>query len=144
MKSKKTQELHVSVDIGCYFHSVAVGLANGKYLGKFEISHNKKGFKEFFSKINEYKKFSNGEVSVAMEGYNGHARPLDTMVKIHNYKLLNINNLKLARFKEVFPSPAKTDAIDCRKGLELFQLQQVIPLAKRMVVKSLVLLCFSY
>jgi len=133
MKIAEPKELHVSVDIGCYSHWVAVGLANGEYLGKFEISHNKEGFKTFFSQIEEYKKQSNGEVSVAMEGYNGHARPLDTMVQANGYNLLNINNLKLARFKEVFPAPAKTDKIDCQKGLELFQLQQVIPAAKNVL-----------
>ena len=46
---------------------------------------------------------------------------------------MNINNLKLARFKEIFPSPAKTDPIDSRKGLELFQLQQTLPLAKNVL-----------
>jgi len=80
-------ELHFSIDIGCYNHSIAVGLANGKYLGKFEITHTKDGFKTFFTRIEEFKKQSNGEVSVAMEGYNGHARPLDTMVQAKKYKL---------------------------------------------------------
>jgi transposase len=127
------QELHVSIDVGCYQHTVAIGLANGKYLGSFDIDRNKKGFIDFFQKVDEYKKQSNGKVSIAMEGYNGHARPLDSMIQAHDYKLLNVNNLKLARFKEIFPSPAKTDAIDARKGLELFQLQQTLPLAKNVL-----------
>jgi hypothetical protein len=42
---------------------------------------------------------------------------LDQPILSHGYTLFNINNLKLARFKEVFPSAAKTDAIDARKGL---------------------------
>jgi len=29
---------------------------------------------------------------VAMEGYNGWARPLDTLVRAHGYRLFNINN----------------------------------------------------
>jgi transposase len=127
------QELHVSIDVGCYQHTIAVGLADGKYLGSFDIDHNKKGFANFFKKVEEYKQQSNGDVSIAMEGYNGHARPLDSMIQSRNYKLLNVNNLKLARFKEIFPSPAKTDAIDARKGLELFQLQQTLPLAKNVL-----------
>jgi hypothetical protein len=63
MNTVDPKELHVSIDIGCYNHSVAVGLANGEYLGKFEITHNKAGFKAFFSRIEEYKKQSNGDVS---------------------------------------------------------------------------------
>jgi transposase len=65
-----------------------------------------------------------------MEGYNGYARPLDQMIRARNYRLFNINNLKLARFKEIFPGAAKSDAIDARKGLELFQLRDHLPLAK--------------
>jgi hypothetical protein len=64
-----------------------------------------------------------------MEGYNGCARPLDAMVRRHGYRLYNINNLKLARFKEIFPGAAKSDRIDARKGLELFQLSDHLPLA---------------
>lgn len=132
MAPSTTQELHVSIDVGCYQHDVSVGLANGQYLGRFEINHNKAGFADFFEKIESYKIQSNGVVSVAMEGYNGHARPLDRMIQ-SKYRLLNINNLKLARFKEIFPGAAKTDPIDSRKGLELFQLQQTLPLAKNVL-----------
>ena len=71
-----------------------------------------------------------GEVLVAMEGYNGWARPLDTLVRAHGYRLFNINNLKLARFKEIFPAASKSDPVDARKGLELFQLSDHLPLAR--------------
>ncbi|WP_428357493.1 IS110 family transposase [Methyloprofundus sp.] len=69
-------------------------------------------------------------VDVAMEGYNGWARPLDSQVQKHGYQLYNVNTLKLARFKEIFPAPAKSDPIDAHKILELFQLQDHLPLAK--------------
>lgn len=133
MKQNNTQELHVSIDVGCYQHDISVGLADGTFLGRFEINHDKVGFAEFFKQVEQYKTQSNGTVSVAMEGYNGHARPLDRMIQSKSYRLLNINNLKLARFKEIFPGAAKTDPIDSRKGLELFQLQQVLPLAKNVL-----------
>ncbi len=67
------QELHVSVDVGCY-------------------QHDKAGFADFFKQIEHFKKSSNGQVSIAMEGYNGHARPLDQMIQSKKYRLLNINN----------------------------------------------------
>jgi hypothetical protein len=54
-----------------------------------------------------------------MEGYNGWPRPLDSLVRQRGYRLYNINNLKLARFKEIFPGAAKSDRIDARKGLEV-------------------------
>jgi len=65
-----------------------------------------------------------------MEGFNGYARPLDRLIQERGYTLYNVNNLKLARFKEVFPGAAKTDPIDTRKILELFHLKDHLPLAK--------------
>ncbi len=52
------------------------------------------------------------------------------MVLARGWQLNNINNLKMARFKEVFPGAAKTDAIDARRGLELFQIKDHLPTAK--------------
>ncbi len=65
-----------------------------------------------------------------MEGCNGYARPLDTMMRARDYRLYNMNNLKRARFKDIFPGAAKSDPIDARKGLELFQLRDHLPLVK--------------
>jgi len=130
MIQNKSEALHVSVDTGCYHHHAAVGLSNGVYIGSFEFAHDKAGFATFFVEIAHYQQQSNGDVCIAMEGYNGHARPLDRMIQLHGYRLFNINNIKLSRFKEIFPGAAKTDPIDARKGLELFQLQQTLPLAK--------------
>ena len=123
-------EIRVSVDVGCHNHSVAIGLSSGEVLEEFEIVHQPEGFRKFFSHIEVYERKYSCPVSVAMEGYNGYARPLDSLVRARNYRLFNINNLKLARFKEIFPGSAKTDRIDARKGLELFQLRDSLPLAK--------------
>ncbi len=94
------------------------------------MTHHAAGFAHFFSRIATYEQQYACPVAVAMEGFNGYARPLDTMIRARDYRLDNIHNLKLARFKEIFPGAAKTDAIDARKGLELFQLRDHLPLAK--------------
>ena len=65
-----------------------------------------------------------------MEGEGGHARPLDRMILEKGYTLYNVSNLKLARFRKIFPGPAKTDSLDVRKILELFHLKDHLPLAK--------------
>ena len=133
MSEKKSLELRVSVDVGSRRHSVAIGLPNGEVLEEFEISHRVEGFQEFFSRIEKHQKQRGCPVAVAMEGYNGWARPLDSLVRQRGYRLYNINNLKLARFKEIFPGAAKKDRIDARKGLELFQLSDHLPLAKEVL-----------
>ena len=123
-------EILVSVDVGCHSHSVAIGLSGGELIEEFEIAHNSEGFNQFFTRIKKQENRHGFPVSVAMEGYNGYARPLDRLVRARNYRLFNINNIKLSRFKEIFPGAAKTDRIDARKGLELFQLQDFFPAAK--------------
>jgi transposase len=116
--------------VGCHNHSVAIGLSTGEILDEFSIAHEPEGFRQFFSRIEKQERKFGYPVSVAMEGFNGYARPLDTLVRARDYRLFNINNLKLARFKEIFPGAAKTDPIDARKGLELFQLRDHLPMAK--------------
>lgn len=133
MSEEQSKELRVSVDVGYRRHSVAIGLPNGEVLEEFEIEHRLEGFQEFFSRIEKHNPKQGYSVAVAMEGYNGYARPLDGMVRQRGYRLFNINNLKLARFKEIFPGSAKSDHIDARKGLELFQLRDHLPLAKEVL-----------
>lgn len=69
-------------------------------------------------------------IRVAMEGYNGWARPLDQQVLARGWRLYNVNNLKLARYKEIFPAPTKSDAIDSRRMLELFGFDEQRPLGR--------------
>jgi transposase len=133
VSERKSLELRVSVDVGSRRHSVAIGLPDGRVLEEFEIMHRPEGFQEFFSRIEKHQKAQGCGVAVAMEGYNGYARPLDSLVRQRGYRLYNINNLKLARFKEIFPGAAKKDRIDARKGLELFQLRDHLPLAKKVL-----------
>jgi transposase len=133
VSEEKAIELRVSVDVGCRRHSVAMGLSSGEVLEEFEIEHRPEGFQEFFTRIEKHQKAKSCAVAVAMEGYNGYARPLDSMVRQHGYRLYNLNNLKFARFKEIFPGAAKSDRIDARKGLELFQLGDHLPLAKEVL-----------
>ena len=72
-------------------------------LEEFEIPHTAAGFGDFFARIEGHAKRHPYPIAVAMEGYNGHVRPLDSLVKARGWRLFNVNNLKLARFKEIFP-----------------------------------------
>jgi len=55
------------------------------------------------------------------------------MIQQRGYELLNVNNVKLARFKEIFAGPAKSDKIDTRKILELMHMREMLPLSKRIL-----------
>lgn len=123
-------EIRVCMDIGSRFHQVAIGLSTGAILEEFGISHTSQDIELFFQKIALHQKSYDLPVVVAMESYNGHARPIDKYVLEKGYRLININNHKLAQFKRVFPGPSKSDVVDTRKMFELFTLQEHLPLAK--------------
>ena len=129
MSNPQSLQLRVGVDVGSRCHSVAIGLSDGGLLEEFEIPHTAAGFQDFFSRIEGHAKRHPYPIAVAMEGYNGHVRPLDSLVRARGWRLFNVNNLKLARFKEIFPAAAKSDRIDTRKTLELFQLRDHLPMA---------------
>jgi transposase len=122
--------LCVGIDVGCKAHRVGIATPDGSILEEFDISHNDVGFQEFFRRVEVHRQRVNLPVAVAMEGFNGYARPLDRLVLDNHYRLYNVNNMKLARFKEVFPGAAKTDVIDARKILQLFILKEHLPMAK--------------
>jgi transposase len=125
-------KIHVAVDVGCRRHSVAIGLSSGERLEEFDIEHRPEGFEDFFRRIERHHRRCPGSVpTVAMEGYNGHARPLDTLIGERGWRLLNVNNLKLARFKQMFPAAAKSDRIDARRMLDLLLLGEHMPQARR-------------
>lgn len=129
MPFRQSLQLRVGVDVGAHHHSIAIGLSDGRLLEEFEIPHSAAGFEAFFARVEAAGARHGAPVAVAMEGYNGHARPLDGMVRARGWRLFNVNNLKLARFKEIFPAAAKSDRIDSRKTLELFQLRDHLPMA---------------
>jgi transposase len=125
--------LFVGIDVGSQSHAVAFGDEAGNVLHEFEMSHTHESFEHFFQVLEHYARIHQATPRIAMEGYNGWARPLDQWILQRGYNLYNVNNVKLARFKEVFPGAAKTDTIDARKILELFTLDRHLPIAKNVL-----------
>jgi len=125
-------EIRVAIDVGSRTHHVGIGCTDGRVLEEFQITHNAKGFAQFFKHVEKWKEQMGLPVVVAMEGLNGWARPLDRMI-LERYELLNVNNVKLARFKEIFPGPAKSDLIDTRKMLQLMQMRVTLPMARKVL-----------
>ncbi len=125
-----THTLRVGIDVGSKRHRVAVGLPDGRLIDEFDVDHHQLGFGQFVARIEAHQARHQLSVMVAMEGYNGWARPRDGQIRRHRWTLHNVNNLKLARYKEISPASAKTDAIDARRILELFQLSTHLPVAR--------------
>ena len=121
-------QIRVGIDVGRKAHHVGISSPQGELLEEFSIPHCRQGFDDFFSRVERHR--DGLPVAVAMEGHGGHARPLDKEILRRGYELLNVNNLKLARFREVFPAPAKTDELDTRLILDLFRLDEHLPLSR--------------
>jgi transposase len=122
-------QLHVAIDVGSQLHRVALGWEEGEPIEEFDCAHTSAGLSDFFNRIRKHEATHHAEVRVAMEGYGGYARPLDSQILARGWRLYAVNNLKFVRFKEIFPAPAKTDAIDARRMLQLLQLRERIPMA---------------
>ena len=118
-----SHHLYVGIDIGGHHHQVAVCDSDGNLCDEFDITHDARGFEHFFARLSLLQENTASGVLIAMEGVNGHARPLDRLIQEKGYPLYNVNNLKLARFKEIFPAPAKTDILDARRIAELLRLR---------------------
>ena len=129
---QRAKSIQVAIDVGSETHWVGIGVSE-EVLEEFEVAHAQRGFEDFFRRVERHRRRLKRPVEVAMEGYNGWARPLDTQIQQRGYRLWNVNNLKLARFKEIFPGPVKNEQIDARKMLELFQLRRSLPLAKEVL-----------
>ena len=137
------EQIRVGIDVGSREHCVGIASADGEILDEFRIAHTRAGFEEFFDRVGGWSSRLGCSVAVAMEGYNGHARPLDREILSRGWRLYNVNNLKLARYKEIFPGPAKTDRLDVVKILELFRLRETLPMAKDVLQEVLEVPCVN-
>ena len=123
-------QLNVAIDVGSALHRVAIGLATGAAIDEFDCPHTSVGINHFFTRVKQHEEQHGAAVAVAMEGFGGYARPLDSQILAQGWQLYAINNLKFARFKEIFPAPAKTDAIDAKRMLQLMQVRAEQPIAR--------------
>lgn len=111
------ERLLVAIDVGSEKHLVVI--ARGAcLLERFEIVHRRVGFREFFSRV-ENQRGQGEPVWVILEGSGGWARPLDRQIQRRGYHLMSVNNRKMARFREMFPGPGKTDTLDAERALQV-------------------------
>ena len=96
-------QIRVGSDVGCKAHRVAISDSDGSILEEFDISHTDAGFRDFFRRIEHHKHNLDLPVAVAMEGFNGYARPLDQLIQERGYTLYNVNNLKPAPWNKSIP-----------------------------------------
>lgn len=124
--------IRVSLDVGSERHQVVV--AEGRQrLEQFQIGHHRQGFADFFARIEGHRHDPDQTVEVLMEGAAGWIRPLDEQIQQRGWTLLSVNNLKMAHFRGLFATGAKTDALDAGRGLQVLELREHMPEAGAVV-----------
>lgn len=118
----------VCIDVGFQKHYAAIALSTPDSLQRldgFPISHTPEGIDFFFKRLEEIKSTHQLPIHVAMEGYNGYARPIDSYVLEHGYRLFNLNNVQLANYKKLVRKRAKSDPVDSWKMVDLFRFHEI-------------------
>ena len=106
--------LHGGIDIGSESHHIIIMDDTGKVLYDRKVSHR---FSEFHEAIREFKGIEEqqqGEITFAIEGKNGYGAPFDRMLMENGFKLYNVDNLKLRRFRDVFGAEWRNDRRDAK------------------------------
>lgn len=116
-------EFSVGIDVGAHTHHVAILDPDGHLNEAFEIPHQQTGFDHFFSRLDHYRKRFGSTPVVGMEGLGGYARPLDRQIQNAGFSLLNLNNLKVNRFRQLFGADAKNDHRDALMIAQMVRLR---------------------
>ena len=69
-------QIRVGIDVDCKAHRAGIADPRASILKEFDVSHTDAGFQDFFRRIEHHKQGVDLSVAVAMEGFNGYARPL--------------------------------------------------------------------
>jgi transposase len=116
-------EFSVGIDVGAYTHHVAIVDSDGRLNEAFEIPHQQTGFDHLFSRLDFYQKRLGATAVIGMEGLGGYARPLDRQIQKAGFSLLNLNNLKFNRFRQLFGVDAKNDQRDALMIAQMVRLR---------------------
>jgi len=118
-------ELRVGVDVGCYSHNVAIGLSSGEILVEFEVR---------FSPFLLADRKTTTRIRLPRGGCDGGVQwlcsPVGYSCKRPRLPAFQRQQYETGTFQRDIPRCRQTDRIDTRKCLELFQLRDILPLAK--------------
>jgi transposase len=119
----KVKELSGGIDVGSAFHHVVVLDEEGKHLYDRKVAHRLDEFRGAIEELKEKERETGGRISFGMEGRNGYSAPFDRILRESGFRLYNIDNLKLKRFREVFGAEWRNDRRDARMLAKLMKLR---------------------
>lgn len=111
------------IDIGSESHHVIIMDDTGKVLYDRKVAHRFSGFREAIGEFKGIEEQQQGEITFAIEGKNGYGAPFDRMLIESGFKLYNVDNLKLRRFREVFGAEWRNDRRDAKMLAKMLKLK---------------------
>jgi transposase len=115
--------LHGGIDIGSESHHVIIMDDTGKVLCDRKVAHRFSGFREAIGEFKGIEEQQRGEITFAIEGKNGYGAPFDRMLLESGFKLYNVDNLKLRRFRDVFGAEWRNDRRDAKMLAKMLKLK---------------------
>ncbi len=118
------------IDVGSERHHVIIMDNQEQILYDREVTCK---FSDFHKAIEEFREIEAKEkmtIEFAMEGKNGYGTPFDRLLIENGYRLYNVDNLKLKRFKDVFGAEWRNDRRDAKMLAKMLKLREYVDKGK--------------
>lgn len=112
-------ELACGIDIGCDKHSVTVIGSEGSAIFSKELVHDLSAIRDFIDELKDIKVKHNMEIIIGMEGAMGYASPLDKMLLVEGFEVIQINSYAMDKYRKLVGQPKKNDKY-CSKLIASF------------------------
>ena len=117
------KSLSGGIDIGSESHHVIIMDGTGKVLYDRKVAHKFSKFHEAIGEFRGLEEKQRGEITFAIEGKNGYGAPFDRILMENGFKLYNVDNLKLRRFRDVFGAEWRNDRRDAKMLAKMLRLK---------------------
>jgi transposase len=118
------------IDVGSERHHVIIMNDKEEILYDREVAQK---FSDFHKAIEEFREIEAKEkvtIEFAMEGKNGYGSPFDRLLIENRFRLYNVDNLKLRRFKDVFGAEWRNDRRDAKMIAKMLKLREHVDKGK--------------
>ena len=124
------KRLFGGIDVGSERHHVIIMNDKEKILFDREIEQKYSDFHEAVEEFREIEAKEKLAIEFAMEGKNGYGTPFDRLLIDNGFRLYNVDNLKLRRFKDVFGAEWRNDRRDAKMIAKMLQLREHVDKGK--------------
>lgn len=118
------------IDVGSEHHHVIIMDDKEKILYDREIAQTYSAFHEAIEEFREIETKEEVTIEFAMEGKNGYGTPFDRLLIENGFRLYNVDNLKLRRFKDVFGAEWRNDQRDAKMIAKMLKLREHVDKGK--------------